>query len=211
MKLVKKLFPVNIYDIVATESYLKDMAAEGLFFKKLGIFAYFEKAEPEKVTYRLGPLTKAEKKPSEEILEDYKRYGWEYVCTIAKLFHVYISKEKQPTEIHTDPITQGYTYEYLNKKLKFSAILCGVLLCLSIVMILYAVLFNDQPVLFAVKYGQSAYQSLMVIFGVFSIYQTARGSIKIKKLITSLQEGISITHKKSYKKVIIIMFYLASL
>ena len=47
---MKKLFPIDFYDVGAIESYFHDMAAEGYFIKKIGFFAYYEKGEPKKVT-----------------------------------------------------------------------------------------------------------------------------------------------------------------
>ena len=38
MKLVRKILPVDVYDIGGTESYLSDMAAQGLFLKRIGTF-----------------------------------------------------------------------------------------------------------------------------------------------------------------------------
>ncbi|MBV1757731.1 MAG: DUF2812 domain-containing protein [Dethiosulfatibacter sp.] len=55
MKFIRKLMPVNVYDIAQTQSYLSDMASKGCFFKKLATFAYFEKGEPKGTTYRLEP------------------------------------------------------------------------------------------------------------------------------------------------------------
>ena len=43
MKLIRKLLPVNVYDIAKTQSYFKDMSNMGYFIKKIGTFAYFEK------------------------------------------------------------------------------------------------------------------------------------------------------------------------
>ena len=34
MKMKRKMIPVDVYDIPAMQSYLSDMAAEGLFLKK---------------------------------------------------------------------------------------------------------------------------------------------------------------------------------
>ena len=60
MKLIRKLMPVNVYDIAKTQSYLSDMASKGYFLKKLSTFAYFEKGNPEETTYRLEPLMRNE-------------------------------------------------------------------------------------------------------------------------------------------------------
>lgn len=53
-KFVKKLIPFESCDIPAIQSWLEDMAAQGLFYVDCGFFcARFEKGEPKKLRYRL--------------------------------------------------------------------------------------------------------------------------------------------------------------
>lgn len=198
MKLVRKLFPVNIFDVAQTESYLENMARKGLFFKKLGTFAYFEKGEAEDISYRLEPLTKAEKKPSGEMLDYYEEYGWEYVCTIGKLFHVYKSKDEKPMEIHTDPILQGYTYDYLNKRFKLYSWLCCLMFPLAIILFVIP-FFNDHPLLFAIKFGQITYQIPVFLLCIFYTYSLITNRRKVKALLEQLKLGVPMSHKEKYK------------
>lgn len=123
MKLVKKLLPVNIYDIAKMETYLKNMAKKGLLIRKIGFFAYFERKESKEVTYRLEPLLKNEYKPNNDKVEYYRNFGWEYVCTISNAFHIYKTYEKEYIEMHTDPVMQSYTYDNLKRKFKKSSII----------------------------------------------------------------------------------------
>lgn len=211
MKLVRKLFPVNVYDVAQTESYLNNMARRGFVFKKLATFAYFEKTETQNLAFRLEPLTRAEKKPSDEMIEYYASYGWEYVCTIAKLFHVYKSSDEEPIEIHTDPIMQGYTYDYLNKKLKLFSLISCFLFPIAMMMILYSMLFNDHPLLFAVKFGQITYQSPVFLMCIFTIYQLMRDRRKVKNLLTQLKLGVKMSHKESYKRNYITYVFLLAI
>ena len=54
-KFVKKLIPFESCDIPAIQSWLEDMAAQGLFYVDCGFFcARFEKGEPKKRRYRRG-------------------------------------------------------------------------------------------------------------------------------------------------------------
>lgn len=198
MKLVRKLLPVNIYDVAQTESYLENMARKGLFLKKIGTFAYFEKGKSENISYRLEPITRAEKKPSEEMLNYYEDYGWEYVCTIAKLFHIYRSKDEEPVEIHTDPILQGYTYDYLNKRLKLYSWLCCLMLPLAIILLVIP-FFNDHPLLFAIKFGQITYQIPSFLLCIFAIYSMITNRRKVKEILKQLKLGVPMSHKEKYK------------
>jgi len=199
MKLVRKMIPVNVYDIAQTQSYLSNMASKGYFLKKLSTFAYFERGKPEETTYRLEPLMRNEKEPQEEQLSHYESYGWEYVCTIAKAFHVYKTNKKDYTEIHTDPITQSYAFEYLNKNLKLSYILSIVLLPLAVLMTLSSIFFNSHPVLFAVKYGNVTQKIMLLLLAFFTIKQVISNRKKINLLLKKLKTGSGMPQQSSYK------------
>lgn len=199
MKLIRKMIPVNVYDIAQTQSYLSDMASKGYFLKKLSTFAYFERGNPEETTYRLEPLMRNENEPQEEQLAHYKSYGWEYVCTITKAFHVYKTNKKDYIEIHTDPITQSYAFEYLNKNLKFSYIISVVLLPLAALMMLSSVFFHSQPLLFSVKYGNVTYKIMMLLFVFFTVKQVVSNRNKINLILKKLKIGSEMSQKSSYK------------
>ncbi|MDW7668936.1 MAG: DUF2812 domain-containing protein [Bacillota bacterium] len=199
MKLIREMIPVNIYDIAKTQSYLSDMASKGYFLKKLSTFAYFEKGEPEETTYRLDPLMRNEKKPKYEQLAHYESYGWEYVCTITKGFHVYKTNKKDYTEIHTDPITQSYAFDYLNKNLKFSYIISIVMLPLAAFMILYSVFLHNHPVLYAVKYGNVTNKIMVLLLAFITVKQVMNNRKKINLLLDRLKIGSEMPQKSSYK------------
>lgn len=194
-----KLMPVNVYDIAKTQSYLRDMALKGYFLKKLDTFAYFEKGEPVETTYRLEPLMRDEIKPKEEQLAHYESYGWDYICTITKAFHVYKTNKKDFTEIHTDPITQSYAYEYINKKLKFLFIISIVLLPLSVLSMLYPVLFGAHPVVFAVKFDNVSFKFMMLLSAFVTLDQVVSSRRKINLLLNRLRTGSEMSQKSSYK------------
>ena len=116
---MKRIFPIDLSDIGGVESYLSDMAAEGFFIKKLGLIAEYEKLSPKKATYRLEPLMKDEMKPNDSIIDGYNEFGWKYVCTDEnRLFHVFVSFDERPDEIHTDIETQKYSFDYLAKRIE---------------------------------------------------------------------------------------------
>ena len=69
MKMKRKMIPVDVYDIPAMQSYLSDMAAEGLFLRKIATCGHFEEGEPRRVLYRMEPLMREEEKPREDQLD----------------------------------------------------------------------------------------------------------------------------------------------
>jgi len=169
---MKKLLPIDFYDVGAIESYFHDMAAEGYFIKKIGFFAYYEKGEPKKVTYRLEPLMKEEEGPDESVVEGYLDFGWHYICTMPnRMFYVFASYDEEPQEIHTDTFTQSYTYDYLAKKVAKSR-------RINIITLVFY---------------------LGIIFAIYTLILSMREYSKMKRLYEGLKAGISIKHRTSYK------------
>ncbi|MDH8679306.1 DUF2812 domain-containing protein [Fusibacter bizertensis] len=198
MKYIKKLLPVNIYDIAEVESYFSMMAEKGLFIKKVGFFAHFQKDSPQKTVYRLEPVTKTQRAPSDEMIAYYEEEGWIYVCTISHAFRVFRSIIENPKELHTDPITQSYTFELLNKKLKF-AYLASIIAAIWIIgMILFSIVLTPNPVLYAVKYGQTSFMVMICLAMFYSLSQIISSRNKINKLTKQLQSGVSLRHKRHY-------------
>lgn len=198
MKTIKRFMPISIYDITQVEAYLMHMAAKGYFIKKIGIFATFEDGIPEKAIYRLEPFGDKQKEPPEDMLLHFEEQGWEYICT-AGFFHIYKATRDDVTEIHTDPITQGETFAYLNKKLKFLFLLITGLYIFSGGMLFLASFFHDQPIYFNVRYSGLTLKVTLIALYVITIYNSLQDYKKIKKLKNQLELGIRMCHSKKYK------------
>ena len=89
-KLVRRWALVNATDISRTESWLEEMAAQGLFFHAFSggsILApgplwivLFKKDTPRpERRYRLCPTRPQEAEPSQETLELYAQAGWQFL------------------------------------------------------------------------------------------------------------------------------------
>lgn len=77
---VKRLIPFESCDIPAIQSWLEDMAAQGLFYVDCGFFcARFERGEPKKQRYRLDFCDVSLGKIPEEKAEIYERSSWRVV------------------------------------------------------------------------------------------------------------------------------------
>ncbi|MDF2675440.1 MAG: hypothetical protein K0R09_3712 [Clostridiales bacterium] len=199
-KTVKKFISVNIYDIAGMESWLCDMAAEGLYLKSFGrMFAHFEEGEEKKVRYRLEPVGKGNEMPSEEILEYFQRSGWNYVTQINRLFYIYMAKDDEAEEIHTDPVAQSYTFDILNRKLKNSAILITVLVLFIIVINLGKYMIFKQPMLNMAE-GNLVNDLFLIILEGFVMIQNIENVRGINRLFKQLKSGVPIVHKRNYKK-----------
>lgn len=195
-----RLLPVDILDIGAVESYLHDMAARGYILTDILFFVYFKKGEPKKVTYRLEPIMKDEEAPSQAMQESYEQNGWHYICTARKYFYIFASYDVEPVEIHTEPRIQSYSFECLEKKWKTSGIVLIIALIVSIIAVVRLIVGLEYPIL---RYVSSP--TILNTFAAFFVIICdsivwIRQSIRFKKILNNLKEGVPIKHKVLYKK-----------
>lgn len=121
---VYRLCPCNAMDIEGMQTWLEDMAAEGLLLEKDSIFCgfwSFIKTNPQKMIYRLevaargGIFSDSTDTPREDILETAEAMGWEYV-TRYKFFYIYCSSDLQAVPLNTDPEIQAITIKRLKRE-----------------------------------------------------------------------------------------------
>ena len=111
-KFLKKLIPFESCDIPAIQSWLEDMAAQGLFYVDCGFFcARFEKGEPKKLRYRLDFCDVSLGKIPEEKAELYERSSWRVVGELKNDLVVLTTDDPDAPEIFSEP-------EHLIKPLK---------------------------------------------------------------------------------------------
>lgn len=102
---VKKPIPCSFFDIPGLESWLDEMARQGLFLQKFNYHwdrAVFELGEPKPVRYRLDPVGRSKKKDRERA-ELYQEMGWTRVTTISKAFHIFSCGDPDAPELYSDP------------------------------------------------------------------------------------------------------------
>jgi hypothetical protein len=106
---IYRMLPCNRYDILAIESWLEDMAAEGYILQKFRLFgAVFEKSEPVKVRYRI--LQNPEEKlfhtdgitARESFIALQRNNGWLYYGETYINFSVFASYDAQIAEPDRD-------------------------------------------------------------------------------------------------------------
>lgn len=129
-KIVRRIPPCPAYDLEAMESWLMDMAREGLHLEEQGIscgVANFQRGEPRETQYRLvgywKPPTLLQATvtgfgeyrgidPAEEEQKLNWLFGWEYVAKRGKFF-IYRAVDPAPRELDTDPLIQSMTLRAL--------------------------------------------------------------------------------------------------
>lgn len=109
MKKVRKLLPCSLFDLKGIESWLEEMAAQGLIFER---FTYHQDGvvflwgEPQAIRYRADPM--GEYDDGGERKELYEQAGWTFQCSIPSLFYLFSCADPEMPEFHTDPQVLSY-------------------------------------------------------------------------------------------------------
>lgn len=197
-EIVYRLVPCPCYEVEACESWLTDMAAQGLFVEKLGrTLARFRRGLPQTVRYR---LTAARLKgswldvvPSEPLSTEkalYAEYGWEFICSQQEFF-LYACRDPQAPELHTDPAVQALSLKMARKSAWWA--LLGGLAVLAVQYFLngrgrLARLLVEMPLLSLCMY--------LYLFGV--LFLAARDLYHILRLSRRLGRGYAPDHRKNW-------------
>ena len=116
--------PAGLYDVAANETWLEEQAAKGFLVSgTIGQRILFEKADPLCCRYRMQPFGKKGEKMEEERIELYRDLGWEYVDSVAGLYHLWRCNDPDAPELDTDPVVQGDGYRYLKRVMTKTAAL----------------------------------------------------------------------------------------
>ncbi len=204
---VKKFRSINIYEIGKTESYLSDMAKEGLLLKGMSqSFNYFEINAPADREYR---LEFGEKVLSREMRDMYKVSGWRYVCSFKGIHIFQASASDNLVEIHTDPEEQSYTLRKSCKLFKRLILFEIIMLLFMMAFAAFGVMIGDTPALNLLETNFIHIISVaIVIYTIFEITRQLQALIQIKK---RLQLGFYINHHEPWKKRSVGKFIVYSL
>lgn len=197
-EIVYRLVPCPCYEVEACESWLTDMAAQGLFVEKLGrTLARFRRGLPQTVRYR---LTAARLKgswldvvPSEPLSTEkalYAEYDWEFICSQQEFF-LYACRDPQAPELHTDPAVQALSLKMARKSAWWALI--GGIAVLAVQYFLngrgrLARLLAEMPLLSLCMY--------LYLFGV--LFLAARDLYHILRLSRRLGRGYAPDHRKNW-------------
>ena len=213
-KIIRRHRFLDIWRIGETESWLTDMAAEGLRLKKFGpIFSRFESVEPESVRYRIE-FANDEYWVGDEQLELYAQSRWEYVCDWGEARVFRSPEEANAPEIHTDPAEQAVTLRRLKRR--YTRAVIGQLLYVVMAACMTGLMihFRWTPTLELIE-GRLLGFLLLILMYFFSIFESSRAALSIRKLIRSMREGRAIDHRapwrayKGFRSVISTLFTLA--
>lgn len=202
-KTAHRLLPCPAYDVESMESWLGDLAEQGLFLQKDGFFAgiaSFDRGKPNPTRYRLEAAKKpvsfwkeGSDRPDPEAQELGDAYGWEYVATLGQFF-VYRNDIPGQRELNTDPAVQAISLKLLQKRQwsDFAGTLFWV--------ILYSLLWIKGGILeLALSMGSLRFL-LMTVLILWGFGTSLTTLISLGKFRRKLASGQPANHKKSWKK-----------
>ncbi len=204
---VKKFRTISIYDIGKMESYLSDMAKEGLFLTAMSpSYNAFTINEPADMEYR---IEFGEKVLNKEMREMYEMSGWSYVCSFKGVYIFRAAASDTLVDIHTDPEEQSYTLRKSCKMFERLISLEVVLLLIMIVLSVFVTMIGGTPVLNLLENNFIFIINIALAFYIiFEIVRQLQTLIQIKK---RLQMGFYINHHEPWKKSSVSQFIIYSI
>lgn len=203
-KFVKKLIPFESCDIPAIQSWLEDMAEQGLFYVDCGFFcARFERGEPKKLRYRLDFCDVSLGKIPEEKAELYERSSWRVVGELKNDLVVLTTDDPDAPEIFSEPEHLIAPLKRLAKKHTAYWILFLIMFLLSRVgsPFIYTMLGMDTFVGGVLDIG-TAYYILLLLMAVLLLLEFIvhlQSCRHLKKLIKQIEHGGELPTGERYK------------
>lgn len=197
-----RLVPCASYDVEGMESWLEDLAKEGLFLTNDGFFlgfGFFNQGEPRKAKYRLqarsshGSFFADEYEPLKEERELNEEFGWEFVVQRGEFF-IYRSKEENVRELNTDPAVQAITMKEVQKRQVHSIINC------MLWMILYPLLKKNGAVAVPILYMKTWFYLFTAGLVLYFFLGSVRKLVYYTKLRKKLKNGEQPNREKNWKK-----------
>ena len=202
-KLYYRLAPCPSYDVEGMESWLEDLAEEGLYLSGDGFFCgfgLFYKDEPGKVKYRLqageipgGFLTDDGDVPEKEQQEISEALGWKYVARRGE-FYIYRSIREDVRELNTDPEIQAITMKMVQKR-QLSSIISSLMW-----IIIYPLVRRNGAFIVPMLYIKTWFYFFTTAIALYLILHPVRKFVYYTKLKKKLQKGEQLNREKNWKK-----------
>lgn len=204
-KHVYRLCPCDSSDVEGLQSWLEDLASEGLFLVEDGVFCgvfSFERKAPRNVTYRLDVAQK--RKPrfmdsgdglTEEELELYRSLGWEYLLRYGD-FHIYRSMQNGAPELNTETETHAITISLLKRKHR-SAFVSSILSALF--WLLWAQGFLRYGYRMAAEFGLT-FTLCLYGFWLWTVISPLLRAFRFRRYEKRLLKGDSLNHRVDWKR-----------
>ena len=196
---VRKFMPLDPIDMEHFEGWLEDLAQKGLFFERtwaLGIV--FRRGKPAPVRYRLDP---AGNLWGQENRDYCRALGWEYGGNVGKYFDLYVNRDPEAPELHTDPVVQSYALEQVTKRAKRTCILLTALTLVMLALIFLPFFLLSAPILYQLVENPVGGNLLYLVLEILSTSVTIRAYLSFFRLRRRLREGEPPRRDGSWKSV----------
>ena len=197
---VHKRMRLDPIDMDHFEDWLEAMAQKGLFFERtwaLGIV--FRRGTPAPVRYRLDPAGNLWTLENRDYC---KSLGWEYAGSTGKYFDLYINRDPDAPELHTDPVVQSYALEQIAKKVKRTCIALTLLTLVMLVLIFLPFFLLSSPIRYQLVENPVGGNLLYLGLEILSTYMTIRTYGAFFRLRRRLEEGTPPRRDGSWKAAV---------
>ena len=197
-----RLAPCASYDVEGMESWLEDMAEQGLFLSSDGFFCgfgFFHKEEPGRAKYRLqaseeqGSVLSDGDVPEKEQQEISEALGWEFVARRGE-FYIYRSIKEDVRELNTDPRVQAITMKMVQNR-QFSSIIS----CL-IWLILYPLLKKNGAIIVPMLYMKTWFYLFSMVLILWFFLGSVWKLVHYTRLRKKLRKGEQLNRDKNWRK-----------
>ena len=198
-----RLCPCPAYDVEGMESWLTDLAAQGLMLAPDGFFcgiASFERSEPQTVRYRLQGSANSTSmwaenggNPDPEAIAIGADMGWEYIAK-RDGFTIWRTNEPGTRELNTDPMVQALALKAVRRR-QWDNI---------IELLFWAVIWPAFVIKGCWLLTMLSLGSPLFLFGCFLIIwalaDTLHSLISLGRLSAQLKRGQELSHRGNWQK-----------
>ena len=197
---VRKWMRLDPIDMDHFEGWLETMARKGLFFERtwaLGIV--FRRGEPACVRYRLDPAGSLWNREDQNYC---KSLGWEFVCQVGRYFDLYVNRDPEAPELHTDPVVQSYALEQVANRAKRTCILLTALTLVMLAAVLLPFFLFSTPILTWLVESPTSGNLLVILLDLLSTAMTVQAYRSFFRLRKRLEEGQPPRRDGSWKSAV---------
>lgn len=197
---VRKWMRLDPIDMDHFEGWLETMARKGLFFERtwaLGIV--FRRGEPACVRYRLDAAGSLWNREDQNYC---KSLGWEFVCQVGRYFDLYVNRDSEAPELHTDPVVQSYALEQVANRAKRTCILLTALTLVMLAAVLLPFFLFSTPILTWLVESPTSGNLLVILLELLSTAMTVQAYRSFFRLRKRLEEGQPPRRDGSWKSAV---------
>lgn len=198
-----RLIPCPAYDVEGMESWLEDLAEQGLFLTEDGFFCgfgFFEKGEPRKVKYRLqasevqGGFLSDGDEPEEEQQELSEALGWEFLTRRGE-FYIYRSMDENVRELNTDPAVQELSLKMIQKRQRGAV--CSGFFWIVIFPLLRG---SKNGLIVPMLYMKTWFYLFSALLVLWFVVSSVKEAVYYAGLRKKLKNGEELNRKKNWRK-----------